>query len=75
MFTRSRQRAFNKDEAGRRITEADAGPLFTDNPFDGDEASGTIYVLRSRTELPIFDENRELVRKIGVGRPKGIQLK
>ncbi|EED33277.1 Sea11 [gamma proteobacterium NOR5-3] len=66
MLMRSLQRALNKDEAGRRITEPDAGPLFTDNPVDGDEASGTIYVLRSRSDLSIVDANRELVHKIGV---------
>jgi hypothetical protein len=66
MLMRSLQRALNKDEAGRRITEPDAGPLFTDNPVDGDEASGTIYVLRSRSDLPIVEENRDLVHKIGV---------
>ncbi|MDB6179569.1 hypothetical protein PAF17_19035 [Paracoccus sp. Z330] len=32
MLMRSLQRALNKDEAGRRITESVAGPLFADAP-------------------------------------------
>ncbi|MFW8637477.1 GIY-YIG nuclease family protein [Cribrihabitans pelagius] len=66
MLMRSLQRALNKDEAGRRITEPTAGPLFADNAIDGDEASGTIYVLRSKSEHPLVSEHRELVHKIGV---------
>ena len=34
--------------------------------MDGDEASGTIYVLRSKSEHPPVAENRDLVHKIGV---------
>jgi hypothetical protein len=56
----------NKDDAGRRITEPVAGPLFSDQPQEGDEASGTIYVLRSKSEHPMVAANRELVHKIGV---------
>lgn len=66
MLMRSLQRALNKDDAGRRITEPTAGPLFTDQTIDGDEASGTIYVLRSKSDLPLVAENRNLVHKIGV---------
>ncbi|EEX08739.1 Sea11 [Ruegeria lacuscaerulensis ITI-1157] len=66
MLMRSLQRALNKDEAGRRITEPTAGPLFSDQTNDGDEASGTIYVLRSKSDHPLVAENRELVHKIGV---------
>lgn len=66
MLMRSLQRALNKDEAGRRITEPTAGPLFSDQTIDGDEASGTIYVLRSKSDHPIVADNRELVHKIGV---------
>lgn len=66
MLMRSLQRALNKDDAGRRITEATAGPLFASSNVTGDEASGTIYVLRSKSDLPIIAENRELVHKIGV---------
>tara|TARA_R110000787_G_scaffold284415_1_gene398078 strand:- start:349 stop:1542 length:1194 start_codon:yes stop_codon:yes gene_type:complete len=66
MLMRSLQRALNKDEAGRRITEPIAGPLFSDQTIDGDEASGTIYVLRSKSDHPLVTDNRELVHKIGV---------
>jgi len=66
MLMRSLQRALNKDEAGRRITEPTAGPLFSDQTIDGDEASGTIYVLRSKSGHPLVADNRELVHKIGV---------
>jgi len=66
MLMRSLQRALNKDEAGRRITDPTAGPLFADHTADGDEASGTIYVLRSKSSLPIVAENRDVLHKIGV---------
>jgi len=66
LLLRSLQRALYKDEAGRRITEPTAGPLFADRGEDGDEASGTIYVLRSRSDHPFVSANRELVHKIGV---------
>ena len=66
MLMRSLQRALNKDDAGRRITEPKAGPLFDDEAIEGDEASGTIYVLRSKSDHPLVAENRELVHKIGV---------
>ena len=64
---RSFQRALYKEEnAGRRITDPTAGPLFSDQTTDGDEASGTIYVLRSKSDHPLIAENRDLVHKIGV---------
>lgn len=66
MLMRSLQRALNKDEAGRRITDPTAGPLFADAAGEGDEASGTIYVLRSKSDLPLVVEHRNLVHKIGV---------
>lgn len=66
MLMRSLQRSLNKDEAGRRITEPTAGPLFSDQTIEGDEASGTIYVLRSKADHPLVAGNRELVHKIGV---------
>lgn len=66
MLMRSLQRSLNKDEAGRRITEPDAGPLFSGRAEDGDEASGIIYVLRSKSDHPVVAEHRDLVHKIGV---------
>jgi hypothetical protein len=66
MLMRSLQRSLNKDEAGRRITDPVAGPLFSDSQEDSDEVSGTIYVLRSKSNHPVVSANRELVHKIGV---------
>ncbi|WP_273501115.1 GIY-YIG nuclease family protein [Paracoccus sphaerophysae] len=66
MLMRSLQRALNKDEAGRRITNPIAGPLFGPTAAEGDEDSGTIYVLRSKSDHPLVAANRELVHKIGV---------
>ena len=66
MLMRSLQRALHKDDAGRRITDPSAGPLFADQTADGDEASGTIYVLRSKSDLPVVKEHREVLHKIGV---------
>lgn len=66
MLMRSLQRALNSDEAGRRITEPLAGPLFTDAPEEGDDTTGAIYVLRSRSDNPTVAANRDLVHKIGV---------
>lgn len=66
LLMRSLQRALNEDDAGRRITEPTAGPLFADAAAEGDEASGTIYVLRSRSDLPLVAGSRNLIHKIGV---------
>ena len=66
LLMRSLQRALNKDEAGRRITEPVAGPLFSSQQAEEDQASGTIYVLRSKSDHPTVAANRELVHKIGV---------
>lgn len=63
---RSLQRALNKDEAGRRITDPVAGPLFSGEYGEDDQGSGTIYVLRSKSDHPLVADNRELVHKIGV---------
>lgn len=59
-------RALYKDESSRRITEPDAGPLFSETWEDDDVESGTIYVLRSLSENPFVAEHRELIHKIGV---------
>jgi len=66
MLMRSLQRALNKDDAGRRITEPAAGPLFAGHAAGGDVPSGTVYVLRSRSGHPLVAQNRDLVHKIGV---------
>jgi len=76
LLLRSLQRALYKDEAGRRITEPEAGPLFSgvaDAPpifareaVDGDVETGTIYVLRSKSDHPFVAEHRDVIHKIGV---------
>jgi T5orf172 domain len=66
LLRRSLQRALYKDEAGRRITEPVAGPLFSDKAGEDDTESGTIYVLRSRSDHPMIANHRELIHKIGV---------
>jgi hypothetical protein len=66
MLMRSLQRALHKDEAGRRVTDPVAGPLFSDQYAEDDQAAGTIYVLRSKSEHPVVAANRDLIHKIGV---------
>lgn len=66
LLRRSLQRALYKDDAGRRVSEPEAGPLFASDADESDEASGTIYVLRSKSDHPFVAEHRELVHKIGV---------
>jgi hypothetical protein len=66
LLLRSLQRALYKDEAGRRITEPTAGPLFADQNDEGDEASGIVYVLRSKSAAPEIAAHREVLHKIGV---------
>jgi hypothetical protein len=66
MLMRSLQRALHKDEAGRRITDPVAGPLFSNRYAEEDQAAGTIYVLRSKSEHPVVAASRDLIHKIGV---------
>lgn len=66
ILRRSLQRALYKDGAGRRITEPSAGPLFGHESDGEDLASGTIYVLRSKSDHPQVAAHRELIHKIGV---------
>lgn len=69
ILRRSLQRALYKDstgQKGRRLTDPDAGPLFSGNWEDDDIESGTIYVLRSLSNHPFVVEHRELIHKIGV---------
>lgn len=66
VLLRSLQRALHRDNAGRRITDVEHGPLFSGAIEEGDETSGTIYVLRSKSNNPMVAANREIVHKIGV---------
>lgn len=66
MLKRSLERALQKDDAGRRITDPSAGPLFGGEEGEGDQSTGTIYVLRSKSDHQMVAEHRDLVHKIGV---------
>lgn len=66
LLRRSLQRALYKDDAGRRLTEPSAGPLFGGTANEEDLKSGTIYVLRSKSDHPVVAAHRELIHKIGV---------
>ena len=66
LLMRSLQKALQQDPAGRRIVELSAGPLFSDQNEDGDEASGIVYVLRSKSDHPAVAAHRDVLHKIGV---------
>ncbi|MGN4064886.1 GIY-YIG nuclease family protein [Burkholderia gladioli] len=66
VLQRSFQRALYRDEAARLVTNPSAGPLFDDEASEDDQESGTIYVLRSRSDNPVVVANREVLHKIGV---------
>jgi hypothetical protein len=66
LLMRSFQRALHRDETARIITNPVAGPLFAKQPTEGDLASGTIYVLRSKSDHPVVAANRDVLHKIGV---------
>lgn len=63
---RSLQKRLWEDEAGRRISDVSYGPLFDDVVDDEDIESGTIYVLRSKSEHPEIKPHANLLHKIGV---------
>jgi len=64
----SLQRALYKDKGGRRVTDADAGPLFEQSSAQEPDslATGTLYVLRSRSNHPKIATHRDLIHKIGI---------
>ncbi|MFZ5617653.1 MAG: GIY-YIG nuclease family protein [Pseudomonadota bacterium] len=66
LLMRSLQKALQQDPAGRRIVEPSAGPLFADHNEEGDEASGIVYVLRSKSDHPAVAAHRDVLHKIGV---------
>ena len=63
---RSLQKRLWEDEGGRRITDSSAGPLFDDTVENDDIESGTIYVLRSKSDHPEIKPHSNLLHKIGV---------
>jgi hypothetical protein len=66
VLQRSLQRALHRDPAARFITSLEIGPLFADQPAEDDLTSGTIYVLRSKSDNPVVAANRNVLHKIGV---------
>jgi T5orf172 domain len=66
LLLRSLQRGLYKDENGRRLTQANLGPLFDDSIEPDDIPSGTIYVLRSHSAQPELVAIRDVLHKIGV---------
>lgn len=66
LLMRSLQKALQQDPAGRRIVEPSAGPLFADHNEEGDEASGIVYVLRSKSDHPVVSAHRNVLHKVGV---------
>jgi len=66
VLQRSFQRALYRDEAARLVTNPSAGPLFSNEASDDDQESGTIYVARSKSDLPIVAAHRDVLHKIGV---------
>lgn len=66
LLLRSMQRALYKDETSRVISDPSAGPLFSGTVEEEDASSGTIYVLRSKSDDPKVKEHRDVLHKIGV---------
>lgn len=73
VLARSFQKALYRDDGARRISNPKSGPLFDATPAQvaadqEDEylATGTLYVLRSRSQHPSVAANRELIHKIGI---------
>jgi len=66
VLQRSFQRALYRDEAARLVTSPSAGPLFAGEPTHDDRESGTIYVVRSKSDLPVVAAHRDVLHKIGV---------
>jgi len=48
------------------LTSRTYSSIFSGEREEGDQASGTIYVLRSRSDNPAVEEHREVLHKIGV---------
>lgn len=66
ILLRSLIRAMYKDETSRFITDPGLGPLFSGEVNEDDQESGTIYVLRSLSNHPVVQKNKDVVHKIGV---------
>lgn len=63
-------RALYKDKTSAVITNPLGSgkdmPLFSDVVKEGDQATGTLYVLRSLSDHPYIQQHRDLIHKIGI---------
>lgn len=66
LLLRSLQRALNRDEASRRVTDPTLGPLFSGEEEDDDQTVGYVYVLRSKSDNPFIAKNQKVIHKIGI---------
>ena len=67
LLMRSFQRALHRDAAGRAHHQSRHRPAVrARSPLTDDLASGTIYVLRSKSDHPVVAANRDVLHKIGV---------
>lgn len=69
LLLRSLQRGLYKDSKNRRILPPDEihTPLFSSDAFDNDDIeSGTIYILRSKSDNEFIAKYRDVIHKIGV---------
>lgn len=65
LLLRSLQRSLYGEDRSRVISSPNAGPLFSGHAKEDDE-TGTIYVLRSKSEIPEILPIRDAILKIGV---------
>lgn len=70
ILLRSFQRALYKDDNGRRVSDPEAGPLFSDLVEEGDTLSGTIYIARTKSDDPTLKDMKDVLHKIGVTKGK-----
>ena len=69
LLLRSLSRSLYPDgntKVGQRLIRRDEGPLFSTVTEPDDIESGSIYVLRSKSDHPYVVQYRELIHKIGV---------
>lgn len=66
LLFQSFHKSLREDQAGRFVSEVDAGPLFAEPQIVEGTESGIIYVLRSLSDQPDIADKREIIHKIGV---------
>ena len=57
---------YYKDKTSAIITDPASGPLFSNVVKEGDQETGTLYVLRSLSDHPYIQQHRDLIHKIGI---------